>query len=372
MAMLLLGLAAPVAAQQIPALAAASDPGLVARREALMQERAMLHSKIDSLNARCGAVEEGSAVAVSCENDQVVLLSALAAHIRQSNDYNAAAQALITLPIVANLANDPNAARLSAAQIKLVDGRIANLQKAIALLGGSNPEWARERQRVLDDMHEDAVALSQEGVNLMTIGLTDLAKLAAESHVSNMYHDALVKAFKEPLKDLPSEEARLNRILVTTQDPDLTKAILEYKDALHRLREAQYSNDVVKMVARTREAAEILKSEFAMLTLKPRSIDIGDGLYQSSAFLGLVAIVFTVGPEAIATTVGSAGSSIVLGGRQSVNLWQERAQLKALDQNTSNRNRMKVELTERLYELEQQHERLVWAVQHAGPTARPQ
>ena len=93
MAMLLLGLAAPVAAQQIPALAAASDPGLVARREALMQERATLHGKIDSLNSRCGAVEAGSAAEAACNTEQAALLSALAAHIRQSNDFNAAAQA---------------------------------------------------------------------------------------------------------------------------------------------------------------------------------------------------------------------------------------------------------------------------------------
>ena len=270
-------------------------------------------------------------------------------------------------PIVPNLANDPNAARLSAPQLRVVDGRIANLHKAIALLGDSNPEWARERTRVLDDMHEDAVGISWECVNLVSLGLTRLAERIAQTHLSDMHINALVKAFKEPLTNLPSEEARLNRIMATTQDPALTKAILEYTAALHRLRDAQYSNDVVRMVARTQDAAETLKSEFEVMKSMPRSADVDDGLYVSSAFLGAVAIIFVTGPEEVAATAGSAGSSIVVGARESVNFWQERGQLRALGQSTSNRNRMRVQLNGRLDELQEQHDRLVWAVQHARP-----
>jgi hypothetical protein len=270
--------------------------------------------------------------------------------------------------IVPNLASDPNASRLSAAELRLFDGRIATLHKAIALLGDSNPEWARERKRVLDAMHEDAVGVSWEGVNLLSIGLTELAKRTAQAHLSDMHINVLVKAFKEPLSNLPSEEARLNRILAATQDPALTKAILEYTAALHRLSDAQYSNDVVRMVARTLEGADALKSEFEILKTNPQSPDVGDGVYLSSAFVGSVAIIFVAeGPEALAAAAGSAVSSIAVGGRELVNLWQERGQLAALDQNTSDRNRMRARLEGRLNELQQQHDTLVWAVQHAAP-----
>lgn len=102
MAIMLLGVAAPAMAQQIPGLVdlpastAASNPDLAARRAALMQQRAALHDKIDGMNARCGAVEEGSAAEASCKSDQVALGTALNSHIQQSNEFNAAAQAAIT------------------------------------------------------------------------------------------------------------------------------------------------------------------------------------------------------------------------------------------------------------------------------------
>jgi hypothetical protein len=88
----------------------------------------------------------------------------------------------------------------------------------------------------------------------------------------------------------------------------------------------------------------------------------------SSAFLGRMAIVFVgEGPEALVAAAGSAGSSVAVGGRELVNLWEESDQLAALEQNASDRSRMKVELTGRLDDLQQQHDRLVWAVRHAGP-----
>lgn len=94
-------IAGPAMAQQIPGLvdlpaaAAGSNPGLAARRAALLQERAALHEKIDSMNSRCGTVEEGSAAEKACDVDQAALTNSLNAHIQQSNDFNAAAQAAI-------------------------------------------------------------------------------------------------------------------------------------------------------------------------------------------------------------------------------------------------------------------------------------
>jgi len=101
MAAALVGLVAPAPAQQIPGLielpanVAASNPDLVARRAALVEERATLHGKVSSLKARCGAVEEDSAADAACEQDKAALLAALNTHIQKSNDFNAAAQAAI-------------------------------------------------------------------------------------------------------------------------------------------------------------------------------------------------------------------------------------------------------------------------------------
>lgn len=270
-------------------------------------------------------------------------------------------------PTVPNLATDPNAARLSAAQLHLVDGRIANLQKAIALLGDDNPEWARERDRVLDDMREDSQGLAWEFVNLATIGFAEWAKIETQAHLDDMHVNAAVKSVSEALANLPSEEARLNRIMAQSKDPALTKAILEYTGALHRLRDAEATHDVAVMAGRAREAAFALREEFELMRDNPPgSTAIADGLYMSSAMMGRIAMAFVAeGPEAGAVLAGSVGSSLAVGGREIYNLWQERQRLAALDQNASARNQMRVELTRRLNDLEDEHDRLAWAVQHA-------
>lgn len=121
MAAMLLGLAAPASAQQIPALvdlpssAAASSPGLAARRAALLQERAALHGKIDAMNARCRAVEEGSAAEKACDIEQAALTNSLNSHVQQSQDFNAAAQAAVVASATP-IANSPS-------DISVVDAR---------------------------------------------------------------------------------------------------------------------------------------------------------------------------------------------------------------------------------------------------------
>lgn len=278
-------------------------------------------------------------------------------------------QAALKSPVVPNLAIDPNAARLDAAQLHLVDQRIANLKKAIALLGDSNPEWARERDHVLDDMHDTRLEISWETVNLMSLGFAEWAKRMAKTNVADAAKNVLLKSLKESLADLPSEEARLDQIMATTKDIRLTKAILEYKGALQRLRDAQHARHVVEIVARARDAADMLKSEFDLMkTGLNLGNKVADELYMSSAFVGGVAVLFVASPiEAAAATTGSVLSSVAVGGRAAVNLWKERAELAALNQDASRRNRLRVELTSRLQSLEQEHDRLVASIQRAAP-----
>lgn len=88
------GLLTQASAQQIPALTvlppdlAASDLALTAHRTELTQERAALHGKINDMNARCVAVEEGSTAEAACKRDQAEMTLLLNAHIRKSNEFN--------------------------------------------------------------------------------------------------------------------------------------------------------------------------------------------------------------------------------------------------------------------------------------------
>lgn len=96
-AAILLGLATPaLAQQQIPALAITSNPEFAGRRAALMQERTILHDKVDGLNAKCAAVAKGSALAASCLKNRAELVSMLNSHIQSSKDFNTAVQAATT------------------------------------------------------------------------------------------------------------------------------------------------------------------------------------------------------------------------------------------------------------------------------------
>jgi hypothetical protein len=103
MAIVLLGLATPAVAQEIPGLAelpasvAASNPGLASRRAALEQERAALHGQVEALNGSCTNVEVGSAAEASCNTEKATLTSALNFHIQASNEFNTAAQAAMAL-----------------------------------------------------------------------------------------------------------------------------------------------------------------------------------------------------------------------------------------------------------------------------------
>jgi hypothetical protein len=159
--------------------------------------------------------------------------------------------------------------------------------------------------------------------------------------------------------------------MATTKDAEVTKAILNYTSALHRLRDAEYTRDVAEMVARTRDATEILAAQYEVMNKKPPPRDAANDLYASSALLGQFAIIFVSGPVAPWAVGAGAGASILVGAGELVNLWKEHEELKALDQNASDRNRMRVELTGRLTNLQQQHEELIWAVQHAGPANAP-
>ena len=93
--------ALPVSAAEIAALAeippasAQSHPDLVKRRAELVRERADLRARTDSHNARCRAVEVGSAAEGACQSNLAALRSDLGTHVSASNSFNSALQAAV-------------------------------------------------------------------------------------------------------------------------------------------------------------------------------------------------------------------------------------------------------------------------------------
>jgi hypothetical protein len=279
---------------------------------------------------------------------------------------NGRCETIVPPQTVPNLARDADVARLSAAQLDVVNRRIAGLQRAIVLLSDDNPEWGRERDRLLDETHEDAIGLSFEAFNLVTLGIAKWSEIAARLHVDELRSQALSAALKEPLARLPAEEERLKRVMGTTRDPAVTKAILEYVAVLHRLRSAEHSEKLVEMAKRAYEACELLRSEMELMKEKTSADKAANALYVSSAVLGGVAVIFVAdGPPAVAAAAGSFGSSLAVGGRELVNLWEERQRLRTLDRGASAREAMRHELMQRVGALQEERGRLTWAVERA-------
>ena len=351
-------------------LVEAQTQSLEKERTALQSELSAFDAHVETNKAKCGAVDpDDNSLVADCDHSNADLQKEMDEYQARLDVYKKQCMAVAKYPTVPDFSQDPNAARLSAAQLRVVNGRIAGLQEAITLLDNTNPEWARERDHMIESRREDWNGLSVELVNIVSLGLTEYWKRLAQSNVLSAHINALVKAFKKPLAQLPAEEARLNRILAETKDPTLASAILEYTSALHRLRDAKATKDLATMIARTRDAAEALHSEFEVMKLHPppKSQDMADSLYMSSTTVGQLALVFVAeGSAGVAAAAGSVASSLAVGGREVVNLWQERSQLATLADNAAKRQNMKAELVGRLGDLQEQQERLVWAVQHAS------
>ena len=235
-AAILLGLVTPILAQQIPPLTAlaatlaASNPELARRRAALMQERTILHDKINGLNAKCAAVVKGSALAASCQKNQAELLSALNSHIRQSNDFNAAVAQAATVASTSPApvqTSSPADVRFCVAKLK-----VSADERAIQQMNFSNDERSFEmfenvsqaqktkfEEKVLDALLDQGIEATKMAANsakslnpwnvntkigeLRAIGLnndaifTGLRKLAATKD-----KPAMAEAYKEDRKSV--------------------------------------------------------------------------------------------------------------------------------------------------------------------------
>ncbi len=265
-----------------------------------------------------------------------------------------------------NLARDPFAARLNATALKLVDARIANLEKGIRLLGSSNPEWNTEQRRVDDDIHERWIDLSKEGLNLVSLGLAKWAELATAKHLQNVKVDVLLRSLRDPLASLPADEAGLQRVLRSSIDPEMKSAILTHIAALHRLEQAQQNKDIALVVRRVRDMGDALAKEFDMMKgYPPGDSRVADALYSSSALIGNLALVFYEGSLAPVALVGSISSSVVVSGRILVSIREDYRRSAALAKDASLRESERHALLAKLDDLKQEQTRLAWATERS-------
>jgi hypothetical protein len=258
----------------------------------------------------------------------------------------------------------PINACLANGQLKLVDARIANLKKVIAVVG--DPERFRtDRERVIEDMKEDAWGVSKEGINLVTLGL---ARGAEElSRLNVLRQEANAARIASQVGQISHEEWQMSQVLSQTKDVDLAAKILNYRGALAQVRIAEQGAHTAEMVSHLQEAGHSWSELRELHDLHPLSDSMANKIYMSSTVLGSTALIFVEGPGAAAAVVGSIGASILIGGGEIVNAWQDLGHLNDVYQQAANRDSLKNGLIAKLGKLQQQRAQLAEAVRQAGP-----
>lgn len=346
-------------AQSIPRLAdiseeiARAQPELTKQKGALTTERDSLRTQTQDHRTACKNVAAGSAADAKCAGDDARLSAAVSAHIAASNRFNAAVAA----------AGQRATACAAVGQLKAVDRRAANLEKAIEVLG--DPElFKKDREHIVEDLKDSAEGLTVELVNLASLGLARGAKEFTRLNV--LAQKANAGKFASQIGQIANEEARLEKVVTELKDVELVQRVLQYKGALNRVRIAEEGVKTAETIHHLHGAAEALLNNYEHMKEHPPTRSTRDLLYGSSVVVGSVALIFVEGPAGAAAMAGSAAASVAIGGREAVNLWQEMGRLATVYQDAAAREQMKQELIARLGAVRQRQAELAVTIKRAG------
>lgn len=264
-----------------------------------------------------------------------------------------------------NLAPDNSAACLSAAQVRVIDRRVEGIKKALAVLSDSNPEWARERDRLLDEMFDTGKGVAIDGTFLAARGLSVWRARAAKVEVDKL--EKLNEALRGYSSELANEASRLRGLASRTTDIRLQAAINYQASAARKLAEASEKYGALEAADKGVALATKTHETYEILGQSDSTKEFANKLYWGSAVVGSFAMVF-VSPTIAPVVAGAElASGAIITGREAYNFWEEYGRLKALDQNASDRNRMKMELQKRLNDLDEQRKRALYVIQRSGP-----
>jgi hypothetical protein len=293
-AAMLLGLATPTLGQSIPALTtlpatvASSNPELVGRRVTLMQERATLHAKIDSLNGQCTAIVEGSVAAASCKRNQRLLLSALNSHVQQSNDFNAVAQAAIvasTSPAPVP-AGSPANVKFCAAKLK-----VSADERAIQQMNFGNDERSFEMFENVSKAQK--MKFEEKALGALLDQGIEATKMAAKSAKSLNPWNVNTKINELRVMGLNNDAifTGLRKLAATKDKPAMAEA---YKDLVGLVQSAKEGYDTGKDMAKEPQNAT-LRLLLGVLKVAQGNPELGIAVtaadfVESFAYLGYMSV----------------------------------------------------------------------------------
>jgi len=260
--------------------------------------------------------------------------------------------------LAGDISKDPALAASSRQLLAQINDRLNRLQKAIDILGNSNPEWTKEWETLHQEQIKATDQLMENGLELLTLGLAEGAKGVTEAQLEKAREAFQGQDFSELMRQRDS----LLKIRKTVGDlPALDKWINE----LNRVEAAAGRRDTAEAIADMRELVIARKEAHEEMKKAGDSNDDMEKLYHNSAALGGVAVALVGGvgakvamPVAAAFKLTEAGLSVKL-------ICEENRQFDQLAAQSVDRSKKKLELMKTRDDLKDQAQRLDNVIQRS-------
>jgi hypothetical protein len=322
-----------------------------------------LNTKSDALKAECTGALEHTSKGNDCLNrnrDLLKIHKKLLADVQRFKSALAKAQAKVaTKPItVVDLAKDPELVKESQLRLDQINARLRRIQKAIDILGDSNPEWAKEWNNLHKEQIEVTHGLMWNSLDLLTLGLAEGYKYASEGNLKKAR-----EVFQgQELSELMRQKASLEEMRTALGN---TEAFDKWISDLNKVGEAANRADTAEAFARFRDlivdGAEVYRDG------KKAGInsDAMDKLYHTSTIIGEMAVLLVKG---VGTDVAAPAQTIAKGieaGLRVKLIYEEEQQFNALSSQAVDRNHEKLELMTKKEELQNQASGLEMVIQRS-------
>ena len=255
---------------------------------------------------------------------------------------------------------NPEAVKRLDLRIQAVDRRLKRLGKAVDLLGDGNPEWAKEWDANLSDLRRDSDQLFWVGLDLLTMDLAEAAVHGAELDL-----EAARKAFGckewEGLAEMEKSLLRLQKSWAgKTGDFDA------WVGDVARLRKAAEAVDPTQAAAALRDLVAKAPGLYHHAEQAHASAETLEQIHAASVILFEVGVVLVKGAAHTGGTLGHLAVRATEAGLLIKLVREEEAQFEALKGRSFERKQKKLELMQKMGELEEEKRTLEWARQKAG------
>ena len=353
-------------AEKIPALSEVPDTlpaqekkTLSARREQVVKDRMALYAAAAAYSVK-SAKKQTRSERQSVDDLRLKYIDSA----RAFNQMLAETLAVYTNSPVVDLSENAGLVEASRLRLEQINGRIARLEKAIIILGSSNPEWAREWKVLEEESIEQTDKVFWNGLDLLTLGIAGLYEGKTEAASKKAEEVFQGQEFSELMRQKESL-LKLRRTLPNSQ------ALGRWIDELSLVEKAAGSKDMAALSAHLRECLFHAKDVWEEHKHAGGDKDTMKELYHYSTALGGFAVAFPsevrgkVAPK-VALPV-QASLKLVEAGLRVKLVCEEEAQFNNLRAQSDDRARKKRELLDTKADLEGQASRLNMVMDRSKP-----